>query len=95
MYLEASGPRITLLNDRERSWERRYLWVYQMNRVTVLACAPALTVATFCVYFATGAMPNHDSGQTKAVVTATMAFLNSLRAAQREKASVAEICLYL
>ena len=57
-----------------------------MNKVIVLVWAPACTVAALCVYFASGAMlQTTTAGQTKAVVTATTAFLNSLSAAQREK----------
>jgi hypothetical protein len=54
-----------------------------MNKITVLV-APALTV--LCMYFVTGALPQTTTAvQTKEVVTATTAFLNSLSAAQREK----------
>jgi hypothetical protein len=58
----------------------------QMNKLALLACAPALAVSAWYLYFAPEVLPqNTSAGQTEAVVTATEALLNSLSAAQRDK----------
>jgi hypothetical protein len=50
------------------------------------AWAPAVTFAALCMFFSNGATPQTTTeGQTKAVVTATTAFLKSLNPSQREK----------
>jgi hypothetical protein len=57
-----------------------------MKKIDIPALAPALTFAALCMYFAVGATPQTTTdGQTKAIVTATTAFVNSLSTAQREK----------
>ena len=57
-----------------------------MNRVKALAWSPAIVVAVSCLYFAAGAMPQAPiADQTKAVVSATTAFLDSLHTDQRGK----------
>ncbi len=57
-----------------------------MNRVKILAWAPAIAFAALCMYFAAGATPQTTTGgQTKAIVTATTAFLTTLSTAEREK----------
>jgi hypothetical protein len=57
-----------------------------MITIKPIACVPALAIAGFCMYFAAkGAPQTAVDGQTKAIVTATTAFLNSLSAVQREK----------
>jgi hypothetical protein len=57
-----------------------------VNRLKILSWAPALALAASCAYFATGAKPQTTTaGQTKAIVVATTAFLDSLTTAQREK----------
>jgi hypothetical protein len=55
-----------------------------MKRV-ILPAWVRVTVAAVCLCFATRALPQGTAGETKAVVTATTAWLNSLSAAQREK----------
>src|SRR5258708_36425771 len=55
-------------------------------KIKPIACVPALAIAGFCMYFARNAAPQRATyGETKAIVTATTAFLNSLSAVQREK----------
>ena len=57
-----------------------------MRKITILASVPALALAAFSVYFATAAPPQDTAAnQTKSIVSATTAFLNSLSPTQREK----------
>ena len=57
-----------------------------MNRIRILAWAPSVTFAALSIYFATAATPQTTTeGQTKVIVTAMTAFLNSLSPSQREK----------
>ncbi|HTB13074.1 MAG TPA: DUF3500 domain-containing protein [Bryobacteraceae bacterium] len=57
-----------------------------MIKIKPIVCVSALAVVGFCMYFAAKAAPQTATdGQTKVIVTATTAFLNSLSAAQREK----------
>jgi hypothetical protein len=57
-----------------------------MQKINILSWVPVVIFAAVCMYFAAGAAPQiTPDGQTGAMVTATMAFLNSLTPAQREK----------
>jgi hypothetical protein len=57
-----------------------------MRKITIFAWVPALALVAFCMYSATAASPQGTAAnQTKSIVTATTAFLNSLSPAQREK----------
>jgi hypothetical protein len=57
-----------------------------MRKITILAGFPALALVVSFLYFATEALPQGTAAnQTKSIVTATTAFLNSLSPEQREK----------
>ncbi len=57
-----------------------------MTRVKALAWSPAIVIAAVCLYFASQAMPQAPAAaQTRAIVSAATAFLDSLSPAQREK----------
>jgi hypothetical protein len=57
-----------------------------MKKINLLATAPSLTLAAWCIYFATSVVPQTTIDvQSKTVVSATTGFLNSLSPAQREK----------
>src|SRR5580700_11417473 len=57
-----------------------------MRKITILAGFPALASVVSFLYFATEALPQGTAAnQTKSIVTATTAFLNSLSPEQREK----------
>jgi hypothetical protein len=58
----------------------------RMRQITIFNRVPALALVALCLYFATAASPQGTAAnQTKSVVTATAAFLNSLNPEQREK----------
>jgi hypothetical protein len=57
-----------------------------MRKITILAGVPALALVVSFLYFATEALPQGTAAnQTKSIVTATTAFLNSLSPEQHEK----------